>query len=72
MFIVIEIQKTNESSVSTLVNSYTNRNDAESKYHAILTAASVSTVYEHSAVMLKDDGGFIKNESYFHEPQQSE
>lgn len=72
MYVVIEIQKNSETSLSTLVDSYTEREAAESKYHTVLAAASISSVYQHSAAMLDDDGRMIKNESYSHEPQQSE
>lgn len=72
MYVVIEIQKNSETSLSTLVDSYTEREAAESKYHTVLAAASVSPVYQHSAAMLDDDGRMIKNESYSHELQQSE
>ena len=67
MFIVIEIQATNEEKVATLVFSYTNLNDAYSKYHTILSAAAISTVWKHSAVVLDDSGALLKRESYIHE-----
>jgi hypothetical protein len=64
MFVVIEIQTA--ESVSTIVNAYENRNDAENKYHSVLSFASISEVPIHSAVMLTDDGKFVKSESYDH------
>ena len=72
MYVVIEIQKFSDTSLSTLVDSYVDISDAESKYHTILAAASKSNVYQHSAAMLNDDGRIIKTESYSHEPQQEE
>lgn len=73
MFIVIEIQAGN-AEASTLVNSYTDREQAESKYHFILSAAAVSEVPVHSAVMLTETGTRIKNECYIHsaEPEPEE
>ena len=65
MFIVMEIQKS--STVSTIVNTYETRNQAEQKYHTVLAYAAVSEVLQHSAVMLNDDGGFIKSETFEHE-----
>lgn len=65
MYIVIEIQTSN--TVTTLVNSYEDRNQAESKYHQILTAAALSSVPKHSAVLMNDVGQTIKNETYIHE-----
>ena len=65
MFIVIEIQVTDQ--VATIVNSYTDRLEAESKYHQILTAAAVSEVPKHGAVLLNDEGQRINSECYIHE-----
>jgi len=65
VYIVIEIQATEESA-ATIVNNYTDRNIAEQKYHQILSAASVSSVPVHSAVMLTGDGTRIKGETYRH------
>ena len=65
MYIVIEIQTS--ATVATLVNSYEDRNQAESKYHQILTAAALSSVPKHSAVLMNDEGQTIKSETYIHE-----
>ena len=48
MFIVMEIQTSEQ--VATIVNAYDDRNQAENKYHAILSAAAVSAVPKHGAV----------------------
>lgn len=66
MYIVMEIQKQNEEQVSTIVNSFTDLNAAENKYHTILAAAAVSTVPLHSSVMFLEDGTEIKHETYQH------
>lgn len=65
MYIVIEIQTS--TTVATLVNAYEDRNQAESKYHQILTAAALSSVPKHSAVLMNDEGQTIKSETYIHE-----
>ena len=65
MFIVMEIQK--GASVSTIVDIYETRNEAEQKYHTVLAYAAVSEVPQHSAVMLNDDGSYIKSETFEHE-----
>lgn len=65
MFIVMEIQKGNTA--STIVNTYDTRNEAENKYHTVLAYAAVSNVPKHSAVLLNDDGTYIKSESFEHE-----
>lgn len=68
MFIIMEIQ-TNEQ-VATIVNSYSDRNQAESKYHQILTSAALSDVRKHGAVMLTDEGVRLKGECYIHEQEE--
>ena len=64
MFVVLEIQKSD--SIATLVSSHETRNEAESKYHTILAAASISAIPVHSAVLMVDNGTPIKYESYSH------
>ena len=63
-YIVMEIQTSD--SVATIVNPYDERAEAESKYHQILTAAAVSTVPKHGAIMLTDEGERLKGECYYH------
>ena len=70
MYIVIEIQKNEQ--VATLVNAYEDRNLAEQKYHQILSAAAVSSVLTHSAVMLEEDGRLLKRETYSHPVEEIE
>lgn len=65
MYIVLEIQTS--TTVATLVNSYEDRNQAESMYHQILSAAAISNVPKHSAVLMDDVGETIKMDSYIHE-----
>ena len=65
MFIVMEIQ--NSGTASTIVNTYNTRNDAENKYHTVLAYAAISSVPKHGAVMLTEDGDYIKHECFEHE-----
>lgn len=65
MIIVMEIQK--DATVTTVVTTHETRNDAENKYHTILAYAAVSSVPQHSAVMLNDNGSYIKSETFEHE-----
>lgn len=69
--VVIEIQSDRETA-SVLTNSYANRNDAENKYHTILAYAAKSSIPVHSAVMLTDDGYYIKSENYEHASEVTE
>lgn len=67
MYIVLEIQTS--TSVATIVDSYEDRNQAESKYHQILSAAALSSIPKHSAVLMDDVGETIKMDSYIHETE---
>ena len=73
-YIVIELQTTN-GATANIVNSYSDRQQAESKYHQILASAATSAVNLHAAVMLAENGSPIRNECYSHaapEPTQEE
>lgn len=76
MFIILELQTNTDGTVGTLINAYTERNDAESKYHLVLSSAAISTLPKHTAFMLTDDGRVVKSECYIHEiepePEESE
>lgn len=64
MYIVLEIQASD--TIATTINSYEDRNTAESRYHQILAAAAMSTIPHHSAVLMNDVGDTIKSDSYTH------
>lgn len=72
MYVVIELQTYPDGNVGNMVSVHPTRNEAEQKYHLILSAAAVSTVPIHSAVMLEDTGYLIKNECYDHREQNPE
>lgn len=79
MFVVIEIQKTDDTHVATLVSTHETRKAAESKYHTILSYAAVSELLMHSAMIMTDEAIPIKYESYnnileptLEEPEESE
>ena len=63
-YIVIEIQKTANGNVSTLVTQHTNRFEAEAKYHTVLAAAAVSSLPAHGAVILTDTGEMVASTIY--------
>ncbi len=69
MYLVLEIQKMSDSQVLHLDSVHNTLAEAEQKYHTILAAAAVSSVKKHSAVMISDDGLYIKSESYQHESE---
>lgn len=68
-YIVIELQNNADGTVGNLVYSYNSRNEAESKYHNILSAAAVSQVPIHAAMLAMTDGILIASQRYIHEPE---
>lgn len=65
--IVIEIQHNSASGeTACITTAYNDPNVAEQMYHQVLSAAAVSSVNVHSAVMLSDEGRPVKNETYYH------
>ena len=65
-YIVIELQKLTDGTVTNLVYAYDTKKEAESKYYAILSAASVSKIPTHSAVILQEDAMPIAYKSFVH------
>ena len=75
MFIVIELQKLNDTQVANNVWAYGDEqgNVAESKYHDVLRAAAVSAMPVHSAVIVDEQGRTVKGpEAYKHGVAQNE
>jgi hypothetical protein len=66
MYIVIELQKNAEGVVSNIVTSYENLAEAESKYYSVLSAAAISKVPVHSAIIVSEEGFPVKNQCYKH------
>jgi len=64
MFLVIEIQKGENGSLSWLVTQHEDIRDADSKYYAVLSAAAKSGLERHSAALLHEDGHCIRSGSY--------
>lgn len=65
-YIVIELQTNTDGTVGNLVYSYTDRNEAEQKYHLILSSAAVSQLPAHAAVLLTGDGRMLASQCYRH------
>jgi len=68
MYIVMEIQTNADGSVGTLVSTYAEQNQAESKYHQVLTYAAISNLPVHSCALLSEEGFELRHECYKHEP----
>lgn len=66
-YIVIEIQTNNDGTVGNIVQSYADKNQAESRFHTILAAAAVSTLPVHAAALLTNEGVQLGCMYYKHE-----
>lgn len=67
MYIVLEIQEQTEGCTpNTITYTAETLDEAKSKYHYVLSYASVSNLYRHGAIIMRTDGHYIDNESYLH------
>lgn len=66
IFYVIEFQTADTGNVN--VWPYTDRSEAEAKYHQVLMYASKSEVRKHGAMIITEDMFVIKSEVYDHDP----
>ena len=66
MFIVVELQKSGEGQVANIVTAHETQLEAESKYHQVLSAAAVSQLPCHSAVLVSEEGFPIAHQCYKH------
>lgn len=67
MYIVLELQTNKDGSVGSLINNYSQLDQAESKYHAILSSAAISNVPVHTAVIMDEYGMDVRSQSYKHD-----
>lgn len=66
IYYVIEIQ-TGVESGAVIPFTFTDRNQAEAKYHSLLAVCATSTVKKHGAMIFNEDGFILKSEVYNHE-----
>lgn len=66
-YIVIELQTAADGTVANIVTAYDTQLQAESAYHSILSAAAVSNIPAHAAVMIDSMGYYIDAHCYEHE-----
>lgn len=71
-YIVIEIQKFDTGAVSTPAWAYDNINSAWSKYHAVLSAAALSQLPVHSAILVNESGFPIEHKAFEHTQPEPE
>ena len=63
MYLVIELQTSN-GQISTLNYQFDDIRLAEQKYYSILSAAAVSTIDVHAAMIIDAKGTVLKNDYY--------
>ncbi len=66
MFIIQEMQTSNNQTALCPAQTFTDRNQAESAYHTALAAAAVSKVQIHAVLMFDEHGTVIKRDYYEH------
>ena len=71
VFYVIEIQ-TGVESGAVIPFTFTDRSQAESKYHSLLAVCATSNVKKHGAMLFNEDGFILKSEVYNHEEPEPE
>lgn len=71
-YLVMEIQKFENETMSTPTFSYGTLNAAEAKYHSILASAAVSKLPVHSAALFNETGYCIEHKSYNHSEPKPE
>ena len=66
MLAVVEIQK-NGDTATPLTELYFDDAQAKSRYHELLAIAAVSSVPEHSVILVSEEGNYMFHEKYVHE-----
>ena len=56
MYIVMELQTNKDGTLGSLITTYDNEREAESKYHTILASAAISGLPKHTALIMTEDG----------------
>ena len=67
MYIIQEIQTNGTTSALTPAVTHTDRDAAESAFHAICSSAAISTVEVHTVMMYDEHGTVIRMEFYEHQ-----
>lgn len=65
-YLVIELQTATDGTVSNLVYQFDTQNEAESKFHYILSYAAVSTLPTYSAFIITNEGRVVASSCYTH------
>ena len=63
-YLVIELQTNTNGSVGNIVWAFDERNEAESKYHAVLASAAISGLPCHAACLLDNTGKLLDRKAF--------
>lgn len=66
MIIIQEIQTNGSSTALTPAVTFSDKNQAESRYHSILASAAISEVQIHTVIMYDEHGNVLKRDYYEH------
>ena len=72
IYIVTEIQTNTDNTVGILTNYFADRNEAESKYHYVLSFAAKSTLPVHAVSIQTNEGQVIEYKYYKHAQPEPE
>ena len=70
-YIVIEIQTNSNGTVGNIVTSHDTLEQAYSKFYAVLSAAAISSVPIHAAVIM-DNTGYVYGKNNFNHEQNED
>jgi hypothetical protein len=62
----MEIQTNNDGEVGNLVWVYDTLEEAYSKFYSVLSAAAISSISMHSAVLISNDGNLQDQKCFYH------
>lgn len=71
-YVIIEMQTNDGITAIVTPATYTDRNQAESKFHLVLASAAISSVEKHTCMMLTSDGKMLRSECYKHPKAEPE
>lgn len=65
-FVVVELQKFEDGTMSHLATAYDTQDAAESAYHSVLAAAAISALPSHAAILVSEEGFPLAHQCYKH------
>ena len=66
MYILQELQTTNNTTALVPARTYTDKNEAESAFHLALASAAISEVEVHTVMLYDEHGNILRREYYEH------